>query len=51
MPGDVIDAINGEPLHNLQTLRAFLREQSKGDAVAIQVLRKGQLYFVAFELE
>jgi len=51
MPGDVIYAINGEPLNNLQTLRAFLRGQSKGDAVAIQVLRKGQLYFVAFELE
>jgi len=50
-PGDVIYAINGQLLNDLQSLRTYLKTQAKGVPLAIQVLRGGKLHFVAFEKE
>jgi serine protease Do len=51
MPGDVIYAINGSVLEDLQGLRLYLSAHPKGEPMAIQVLRRGRLHFVTFEME
>jgi len=48
--GDVIYAINREPVRNVAALRAALKRLKSGDPVALQIERQNKLAFVAFEL-
>ncbi len=49
--GDVIHFINGDAVANLEQLSAAIRRFKTGDAVAVQVERKGKLMYVAFEMD
>src|SRR5712692_1815396 len=49
--GDVIHAVNGAAISNLQELRAALDALKSHAPVVLQIERDGQLSFVAFELE
>ena len=51
LAGDVIYAINQQAVANLSALRAALSTLSRGEAVVLQVERRGQLMFLAFRLE
>lgn len=48
LPGDIIHAVNGLDIADLETLKAKLSSFRSGDAVVLQVERDGQLTFVAF---
>ena len=48
--GDVIHAVNGASVADIDALRAALAQFKHGDAVVLQVERQGGLEFVAFEL-
>jgi serine protease Do len=50
-PGDVIHALNGQPITTLVQLRNFMNSVSVGDAVVLQVGRQGRLMYLAFEME
>ncbi|NIN73347.1 MAG: PDZ domain-containing protein [Gemmatimonadetes bacterium] len=50
-PGDVIHSINGEPITGLDQLRSLLGGIQVGEPVVLQVERRGQLQFMAFEME
>ncbi|MCG8606696.1 trypsin-like peptidase domain-containing protein [bacterium] len=50
-PGDVIHAVNNRAVNDLTELRTALDALNLYDPVAIQVERRGQLRFIAFELE
>jgi serine protease Do len=50
-PGDVIYAVNGVSVRGLAELRAAVDKVPKGDAVALQIERNGQLRFLAFEID
>jgi serine protease Do len=50
-PGDVIHAINGEPVVTLDFLRQKVKDLAPGAAVALQVERDGRMQYVAFEIE
>jgi serine protease Do len=49
--GDVIHAINGAPVSNLDDLRNALKKLQPGAAVALQVERDGHLTYVGFQME
>ena len=49
-PGDVIYALNGEPIHTLAYLRSRVDALRAGDAAAFQVERQGQLMYLALRL-
>jgi serine protease Do len=51
VPGDVICAINRQPVKNLADLRAQVKQLRTGDAVVVQIQRGGQMQFLAFELD
>lgn len=51
IPGDVIHAINGEPITSLDQLRRRVSQFQVGAPVVLQVERRGQLRFMAFEME
>jgi S1-C subfamily serine protease len=48
--GDVIFALNREPIATVAALRQILRKLKPGDAVAVQIERQGRLRFLAFQL-
>jgi len=48
--GDVIYAINREPVPPWRVLREIIGKLKSGDAVAVQMEREGRLRFLAFEL-
>jgi serine protease Do len=50
-PGDVIHAINNQPIESLSALRALLDGFSLYEPVVIQVERRGEFRFISFELE
>jgi serine protease Do len=50
-PGDVIHAVNGQWISDLAALRTAVDAVKPGDAVVLQVERRGQLLFLAFTLE
>ncbi len=50
-PGDVIHAVNGEPITGLAQLRRTIEAVEVGGPVVLQVERNGQLRFMAFEME
>jgi serine protease Do len=49
--GDVIRAVNGQPLDDSQQLRQILSGLKPGDAVVLEVERQSVLQYVAFEME
>jgi len=49
-PGDVVHAVNSLPITDVGTLRDLLARLKRGDAVVLQVERRGGLEFVAFEV-
>lgn len=40
--GDIITAIDGEPVPSVEALRAALQEASPGDTVTLSILRDGE---------
>jgi serine protease Do len=46
--GDVIHGINGAPVTTLDGLREALAKQKPGDAVALQIERHAQIFYVSF---
>lgn len=48
LPGDIIHAVNGLDIADLEALKAKLSSFHPGDAVVLQVERDGQLTFIAF---
>jgi serine protease Do len=51
VPGDVIHAVNGHWVADLPALRAAIDGVKKGDAVVLQVERRGTLRYVSFVVE
>ena len=49
--GDVIHAINGEPVATLDFLRDKVKDLAPGAAVALQLERDGKMQYLAFEIE
>jgi serine protease Do len=49
--GDVIRAVNAQPLDDAQQLRQILAGLKPGDAVVLEVERQSVLQYVAFEME
>jgi serine protease Do len=49
--GDVITTINGKPVKNKQELLQDLNAFKTGDAIALEVERRGVTQYVAFEME
>ena len=49
--GDVIHAINGKEVANLQALKAALTETKVGSAVVLQIEREGSLMYVGFRAQ
>ena len=45
---DVIHGINGTPVTTLEGLRAELAKIKAGEAVALQIERHGQIFYVSF---
>ena len=50
-PGDVIHSLNGVLITSLSQLRSKLKDMQSGDAVVLQLERKGSLQFLAFYIE
>ena len=48
LPGDVIYAVNRQPVHSLGDLRGALEAIGPGDAVVLHIERGGQLMFLSF---
>ena len=51
LPGDVILSANRQPVTSVEGLRSVLAGLKPGDALALQVERRGQLLFLAVEIE
>ena len=49
--GDVICSVNSVPITSVVQLRATIESFKPGDAIALQVERKGKLRYVAFEMD
>jgi serine protease Do len=49
--GDVIRSVNGVSVTEVAPLRVMLDNFKPGDAIALQVERKGKLMYVAFEMD
>jgi len=49
--GDVICSVNSVPITSVAQLRATIESFKPGDAIALQVERKGKLRYVAFEMD
>ena len=50
-PGDIIHAINGTPIKNLQQLKQQLRQIKPGNPIVLQVERSGCFSYLVLELE
>lgn len=49
--GDVIHAVNRNPIESVEQLKSALAELKSGEAVVLQIERQGQLQYLAFEME
>ncbi len=49
--GDVIYKVNNQPVADLDALRRILDGVQRGEALVLQVERRGELMFLAFEIE
>ena len=50
-PGDVIHELNNLPIASLDLFPGRINQFRRGDAVALQIERHGQIRYVAFEIE
>ena len=50
-PGDVIHAMNGNPVESVEGLRQAVLAVKAGDPVVLQVERQGRLTYLPFEME
>jgi S1-C subfamily serine protease len=50
-PGDVIHAVNGSVVRNLQELRTAVGAVKRGDALVLQIERDSELQYVAVRVE
>lgn len=50
-PGDVIHELNNLPIASLDLFRERINQFHRGDAVALQIERSGQIRYAAFEIE
>jgi len=50
-PGDIIHAINGTPVKNLDELKQNLRQIKPGDSIVLQVEKDGRLSYLVMESE
>jgi serine protease Do len=50
-PGDVIHELNNLPIASLGLFRERIDEFHRGDAVALQIERRGQIRYMAFEIQ
>jgi serine protease Do len=50
-PGDIVHAVNGTPVSGLADLRAAIDRFTPGDAVVLQIERKGELMYLAFTVD
>jgi S1-C subfamily serine protease len=50
LPGDVIHSINKKDVRSPSELRSELARLGTGDAVVLQIERRGRLMFLAFNL-
>jgi serine protease Do len=50
-PGDVIHELNNLPIASLDLFRERIDRFHRGDAVALQIERQGQIRYAAFEIE
>ncbi len=50
-PGDVIHAVNGDPIHNLTELKQRLRQIKPGQPIVLQIERTGNLSYLVLESE
>ncbi len=51
LAGDLIYAVNNQPVRRLADLQDAVRNVAHGQAVALQIERQGQLQFLMFEIE
>lgn len=51
LPGDVIHAINGEPVNGLEGLRNLVSALTLYDSIVAQIERRGRFEYLAFEVE
>ena len=49
--GDVIHALNRTPIDSLEQLRSAVAQLKAGDPVVLRIERRGQLQYLAFEME
>jgi len=49
--GDVICSVNSVPITSVAQLRATIESFKPGDAIALQLERKGKLMYIAFEMD
>lgn len=49
--GDVIHAVNGTPVDSVEQLRSAVAQLKLEDAVVLQIERRGQFQYLAFEME
>jgi S1-C subfamily serine protease len=50
MPGDVIHQINGRGVGSIDAVRGSLNQLRRGDPCVVQIERRGQLKYLAFEI-
>ena len=51
IPGDIICQLNREPVLTIENLQLILEKYQKGDAVVLEVQRRIEMIYVAFEIE
>jgi len=49
--GDIIRAFGRTPLQSTSQLQAMVRNLKSGDPVVLQIERKGQMQYLAFEMD
>jgi serine protease Do len=49
--GDIIYSVNRTPVRTISELRAALDEMKDGDAVVLQLERRGELVYLAYTVE
>jgi len=50
-PGDLIRSVNGQKVNTIEELRSIIQRFRSGDAVVLQLERRGELRYTAFELD
>jgi len=51
LPGDVIYSINRESFTDLTELQQILSRYEQGDAIVLEIQRRKEIFYVAFEME